>query len=81
VNLKSVSDSPRPPSEAASLGSALAGVKEAIGSKLSETAGGRFFAVLAAKAGVSIRPPAASAASRLAFFLFAIFSKVTNSLS
>jgi hypothetical protein len=69
VNLKSVSDRLRPASAAASLGSALAGVKEEIGSKLSDTAGGRFFVVvLAANAGVSTRPPAARAASSLACF-------------
>ena len=42
VNLKSVSDSALPANAAASLGSALAGVKEEIGSKLSETAAGCF---------------------------------------
>jgi hypothetical protein len=47
----------------------LAGVNEEIGSKLSETAGGRFFAEVAANAGVSTSPTAANAASSLASFL------------
>src|SRR5687767_2622488 len=68
-NLKSVSDRLLPAIEAASLGSALAGVKAKTGSALSETAAGRFFDVLLlATAGVSTRPPAASAASNPALF-------------
>jgi hypothetical protein len=58
----------------------LAGVKEEIGSKLTATAGARFFDDVVANAGVSIRPPAASAARSLASFRFAIFSKSPNSL-
>ena len=80
VNWKSVSDKPRPPRAAASFGSALAGVKEEIGSKLSDTAGGRFLTVVAANAGVSTRPAAASAATTFASFRCASFSKSVNSL-
>ena len=81
VNLKSVSASPLPAKAAASLGSAFAGVKEEIGSKLTDTAGARFLVAVVANAGVSISPPAASAARSLASFRFAIFSKSVNSLS
>src|SRR5439155_8564010 len=81
VNLKSVSASPLPASAAASLGSALAGVKEEIGSKLRETAGGRFFEfAVVANAGVSTSPPAASAASNLASVRLLSVNKLTNSL-
>ncbi len=74
MNLKSVSDRPLPARAAASLGSALAGVKEEIGSKLSETAGARFFDSLAANAGDRTSPAAASAATSLTSFLRAKFS-------
>jgi hypothetical protein len=74
VNLKSVSDRPLPASAAASFGSALAGVKEESSSKLSETAGARYFDFVAANAGVSTRPAAASAATHLASFLVARLS-------
>jgi hypothetical protein len=57
----------------------LAGVKEEIGSKLSDTAAGRFF-VLAAKAGVSNRPPAAMTASSVAFFRSNVLDNAANSL-
>ena len=80
MNLKSVNERPRPASAAASLGSALAGVKEEIGSKLSATAGGRFFAVVAANAGVSTRPAAAIAATSLASLLCVNFNNAVNSL-
>jgi hypothetical protein len=52
----------------------LAGVKEERLSKLSETAGGRFLEFVAANAGVSTRPAAASAAAHLASFLVARLS-------
>ena len=58
----------------------MAGVKDEIGSKLSETAGGRCLVPVAATAGDSARPPAARAASSLASFRLAIFCKLTNSL-
>src|SRR5579884_2611878 len=74
VNLKSVRARLFPANAAASLGSPLAGVKEEIGSKLNDTAAGRFLELVAATAGVSTRPPAANAASTLASFLWAIFS-------
>src|SRR6185437_11257566 len=66
VNLKSVSERLLPARAAASFGSALAGVNEDKVSKLSDTAGGRFFVLVAANAGVSTRPTAASAAASLA---------------
>ena len=64
VNLKSVSDSPWLPNEAASLGSAPAGVKVESESKLTAT-GGAFFLTGAAIAGDSKRPTAEPAASNL----------------
>ena len=81
MNLKSVSDSPLPASEAASLGSAFAGVNEATGSKLNETAGARFLVAVAAKAGVSMRPATATAASSFASFRLASLNTQMNSLS
>jgi hypothetical protein len=81
--LKSVSERLRPARAAASFGSALAGVKDEIGSKLSDTADGRFLPVVdevAANAGVSTRHPAASAASTLASFLSAVFNTQSDSL-
>src|SRR5215211_3955311 len=65
VNLKSVSDRPRLPNDAASFGSAPAGVKVERGSKLTAT-GGAFFFAGAAAAGDSTRPTAETAASSLA---------------
>src|SRR3954452_7718290 len=66
VNLKSVSASALPDRAAASLGSALAGVKEETGSKLNVTAGACFFVgIPVAIAGVSTRPAAAAAATNL----------------
>jgi hypothetical protein len=66
VNLKSVSDRPLLANEAASLGSAPAGVKVDRGSKLMETAGAFFFVGVAANAGDSKRPTADTAASSFA---------------
>src|SRR5689334_672407 len=80
VNLKSVRERPLPASEAASFGSAFAGVNDERLSKLSEIAGGRFFALVAANAGVSTRPAAASAAAILASFRATRLSKWANSL-
>jgi len=66
VKRKSVSDSGLLANAAASRGSPLAGVKDAIGSKLTATAGARFLAgaeLVAAIAGDSTRPAAATTAA------------------
>src|SRR5205085_9942423 len=71
VNLKSVRASGRLANAAASRGSPLAGVKEEIGSKLTATPAGFFLpwsGLLAASAGDSTSPAAASAATSLAPF-------------
>src|SRR5688572_7026043 len=68
VNLKSVSDALLPAKAAASRGSAVAGVKVETGSKLTATAGARFFDCAPARAGVSTRPAAANAVTVLANF-------------
>ena len=81
VNLKSSRARFLPASAAASFGSALAGVKDETGSKLSATATGLFFPCrFAANAGVSTRPAAAIAAAVLAPLCFATLSTF-NSLS
>ncbi len=79
VNLKSVSDDPRPAKAAASRGSALAGVKVDTGSKLSATAAGRL-AGPAARAGDSTRPAAANAVTSSAIFERPKVCKTVNSL-
>src|SRR5258708_7629557 len=71
VNLKSLSDKPLPASEAASLGSEFAGVNDATGSKLRAIAGAAFVVGGPGKAGLSMRPGGATAASSLASFRLA----------